>query len=151
MAVRLGQGVQHVGLACAGKGPRALLSAVAVGLMLVLAPLGNDAWAQSRGLFPSHGGSPLGDFFSALFGGRPSYRPVEQPRIIVTPRIIYGSPSYSGGGHGYCVRTCDGRYFPLPGRAGSDVLTTVMWAAGQKAAHCARSLFSAPARPGSGK
>lgn len=146
MAVRLGQGVQHVGLACAGKGPRALLSAVAVGLMLVLAPLGNDAWAQSRGLFPSHGGSPLGDFFSALFGGRPSYRPVEQPRIIVTPRIIYGSPSYSGGGHGYCVRTCDGRYFPLPGRAGAEKSDLAQCAAFCPAANMTVVSTSDPAR-----
>ncbi|MBP2151511.1 MULTISPECIES: DUF2865 domain-containing protein [Xanthobacter] len=114
--------------------------------MLVLAPLGNDAWAQSRGLFPSHGGSPLGDFFSALFGGRPSYRPVEQPRIIVTPRIIYGSPSYSGGGHGYCVRTCDGRYFPLPGRAGAEKSDLAQCAAFCPAANMTVVSTSDPAR-----
>jgi hypothetical protein len=34
-----------------------------------------------------------------LFG-----RPAEQPR----PRVSYG-----GGGQAYCVRTCDGRYFPV--------------------------------------
>ena len=36
-----------------------------------------------------------GDFFG---------RPAEQPR----PRVSYG-----GGGQAYCVRTCDGRYFPV--------------------------------------
>ncbi len=68
------------------------------------------------------------DFFSALFGAfsdNPSLaptrpepsrampfasegdffgRPAEQPR----PRVSYG-----GGGQAYCVRTCDGRYFPI--------------------------------------
>jgi hypothetical protein len=67
------------------------------------------------------------DFFSALFGAfsdNPSLaptrpepsrampfasegdlfgRPAEQPR----PRVSYG------GGQAYCVRTCDGRYFPI--------------------------------------
>jgi hypothetical protein len=67
------------------------------------------------------------DFFSALFGAfsdnpslapsRPERstplpfasegdffgRPAEQPR----PRVSYG------GGQAYCVRTCDGRYFPI--------------------------------------
>ena len=37
-----------------------------------------------------------GDFFG---------RPAEQPR----PRVSYGG----GGGQAYCVRTCDGRYFPI--------------------------------------
>jgi hypothetical protein len=36
----------------------------------------------------------------AFFG-----RPPEQPR----PRVSYGG----GGGQAYCVRTCDGRYFPI--------------------------------------
>src|SRR3954451_10430409 len=67
------------------------------------------------------------DFFQALFGAfsdnpslapsRPERsaplpfasegdflgRPAEQPR----PRVSYG------GGQAYCVRTCDGRYFPI--------------------------------------
>jgi hypothetical protein len=62
------------------------------------------------------------DFFSALFGGftggRPqavirlpfggevnSFAPQNDPR----PRVGY----YSGGSQAYCVRTCDGRYFPV--------------------------------------
>ncbi len=69
------------------------------------------------------------DFFSALFGAfsdNPSLaparpepsrampfasegdlfgHPAEQPR----PRVSYGG----GGGQAYCVRTCDGRYFPI--------------------------------------
>jgi Protein of unknown function (DUF2865) len=42
------------------------------------------------------------DFFSALFGAFGVQRP--QPR----------AHSY-GGSQAYCVRTCDGRYFPIPG------------------------------------
>lgn len=98
-----------------------VLALLLLALALALAPLGGEAWAQgTRGLFPSQGGSPLTDFFSMLFGARPSHRSSEQPRILVTPRALDTAPSYSGGGHGYCVRTCDGRYFPLPGRAGAE-------------------------------
>lgn len=59
------------------------------------------------------------DFFSALFGG---FRPRPAPEIRVPfpnddmPR--YEAPrqraSY-GGGTAYCVRGCDGRYFPAQG------------------------------------
>jgi hypothetical protein len=62
-----------------------------------------------------------GDFFSNLFGGfgfRPpaprapmmlpfgddgSQQPVERPRVAM------------GGGQAWCVRSCDGRYFPITG------------------------------------
>ena len=61
------------------------------------------------------------DFFSALFGG--FARPRQQPYIqmpfgddggqVYAPhgegRVRYGG----GGGQAYCVRTCDGRYFPV--------------------------------------
>jgi hypothetical protein len=64
------------------------------------------------------------DFFSSLFGmfGRPrSHAP-----SIALPFASEGSPftqpndmrprgTYSGGGQAYCVRTCDGRYFPISG------------------------------------
>jgi hypothetical protein len=76
------------------------------------------------------------DFFSALFGAfsdNPSLapsrpepsrampfasegdffgRPAEQPR----PRVSYGG----GGGQAYCVRTCDGRYFPISASDGQS-------------------------------
>jgi hypothetical protein len=63
------------------------------------------------------------DFLSALFGAFGVHRP--QPPM--TPlsyagegntgvpdgaRPLYASP---GGSQAYCVRTCDGRYFPIPG------------------------------------
>ena len=57
------------------------------------------------------------DFFSALFGGFGRSR----APMIRLPFGNEGDPSgqgYSrpryGGGQAYCVRTCDGRYFPLP-------------------------------------
>jgi hypothetical protein len=66
------------------------------------------------------------DFFSQLFGGAP--RPRHQPYISM-PFSDEGqveSRSYaprgegrvrysSGGGQAFCVRTCDGRYFPVSG------------------------------------
>jgi Protein of unknown function (DUF2865) len=56
------------------------------------------------------------DFFSQLFGGFGRGR----PPVIRFPFSEYGRavvpqverPRY-GGGQAYCVRTCDGRYFPL--------------------------------------
>src|SRR3954470_8565095 len=63
------------------------------------------------------------DFFSALFGGfrgRPAIRmpfqtddtPRYDPPRYDTPR--QRASSY-GGGTAYCVRGCDGRYFPAQG------------------------------------
>src|ERR1700712_5694124 len=76
------------------------------------------------------------DFFSALFGAfsdNPSLapsrpepsrampfasegdlfgRPADPPR----PRVSYGG----GGGQAYCVRTCDGRYFPISASDGQS-------------------------------
>ena len=58
------------------------------------------------------------DFFSALFGGYnvQSHVPATRlpfanpfaPQYDTRPRA-----GYSGGGQAYCVRTCDGRYFPI--------------------------------------
>lgn len=72
------------------------------------------------------------DFLSALFGafggeGRPHAAPsVPLPfandgdpiasRNAARPRASYSEgsrASYSGGSQAYCVRTCDGRYFPV--------------------------------------
>jgi hypothetical protein len=63
------------------------------------------------------------DFLSTLFGGfgggRPQTPAVRLPfanegGAIAAPQ---GDPrpraAYSGGGQAYCVRTCDGRYFPI--------------------------------------
>lgn len=61
------------------------------------------------------------DFFSALFGGfsgppRASVPFGDQGEAPVrrAPRVA------SGGGSAYCVRTCDGRYFPLSSSRGQN-------------------------------
>jgi hypothetical protein len=64
------------------------------------------------------------DFFSALFGGFGGGRP--QAPAIPLPYAGEGNAvaqqgearpraAYSGGSQAYCVRTCDGRYFPISG------------------------------------
>jgi hypothetical protein len=57
------------------------------------------------------------DFFSALFGGFGRHR---APPQIFVPFSYDGAPPGDarpryGGGQAYCVRTCDGRYFPISG------------------------------------
>ena len=59
------------------------------------------------------------DFFSQLFGGFGGGR-ARQPYISMPFANEDGSvqrsemrPRYAGGGQAYCVRTCDGRYFPV--------------------------------------
>jgi hypothetical protein len=60
------------------------------------------------------------DFFSALFGGIGRRAP--QPYISMPFANEDGSipaprselrPRYAGGGQAFCVRSCDGRYFPI--------------------------------------
>lgn len=61
------------------------------------------------------------DFFSALFGGLTGSRP--SAPSVAPPLFNDGQPSdqggevrprrTGGGGQAFCVRTCDGRYFPL--------------------------------------
>lgn len=87
---------------------------------------------------PAPAPQPPQDFFSALFGPRPAPRAATwersdpsgddaRARITITPSGRTGSgergsgrdseKSYSGSGTAaFCVRTCDGRYFPLQGR-----------------------------------
>lgn len=93
-----------------------LLAAVAVAT-LALSSAAQFASAQD---FPQ-------DFFRNLFGGGfarqapPPMTPMsyggDQQDLQFPPRDA-APPRYSGGGTAYCVRTCDGRYFPVP--AGYD-------------------------------
>jgi len=57
------------------------------------------------------------DFFSALFGGfgRSRGPSIQLPFANEGGPFARGDarPRYSGGGQAYCVRTCDGRYFPI--------------------------------------
>ena len=75
------------------------------------------------------------DFFSTLFGGfglapRPQASPVPLPfayegDAVVRPTDVpRPRPAYSGGSQAYCVRTCDGRYFPLPPSPGQSRAAT---------------------------
>ena len=86
---------------------RSMAAAVAIGLVAV-----------SVGASSAH----ARDFFSSFFGGfggapapsvsvpfaSPDFGDAQPNRRV----NIYGS-SYSGGSTTYCVRTCDGRYFPV--------------------------------------
>src|SRR5258708_39142627 len=66
-------------------------------------------------------GAKAQDFFSALFGGLG--RRASQPYIpmpfangdgsITAPRGEMRSRYGGGGGQAFCVRTCDGRHFPI--------------------------------------
>lgn len=72
------------------------------------------------------GGSTAGhaqDFFSALFGGfapPPAARPPVVQPFGTTPEEARPAPRSGGGGSAYCVRTCDGRYFPVPPADGQN-------------------------------
>jgi hypothetical protein len=86
----------------------AVLGAAAVVCALTLAPAATKAE----------------DFFSALFGGFGGGRP-HAPEIVRLPFASEGDPVVPrrevpgprmityGGGQAFCVRTCDGRYFPI--------------------------------------
>ena len=82
-----------------------------------LATVGAAALVCASALAPA---AQAQDFFSQLFGG--FGRPQHQPYISFPFGNDDGSvpvrrgemrPRYSGGSQAYCVRTCDGRYFPL--------------------------------------
>ncbi|WGR98898.1 DUF2865 domain-containing protein [Bradyrhizobium sp. ISRA443] len=59
------------------------------------------------------------DFFSELFGGLMQGRPplirvpFDDGNAPVAPRVERPRYGSTGGGQAYCVRTCDGRYFPI--------------------------------------
>jgi hypothetical protein len=81
-----------------------------------MAILGAVALAGASALAPA---AHAQDFFSALFGGMGRAR---QPYISLPFANEDGSvpvqrgearPRYAGGGQAFCVRTCDGRYFPV--------------------------------------
>ena len=67
------------------------------------------------------------DFLSALFGAFGAHRPAA--RAMPLPFASEGEvgappaesrPRTSGGGQAYCVRTCDGRYFPISASDGQS-------------------------------
>jgi len=61
-----------------------------------------------------------GDFFSQLFGGFGARPPAPPPTAFpfvnqLSPPAEAPQPRMGSGGQGWCVRTCDGRYFPIQG------------------------------------
>jgi len=82
-----------------------------------LAALGAASLVCASALAPA---AQAQDFFSALFGGfgraRQHYIPMpfaNDDGSIPSPRGEMRSRYGGGGGQAYCVRTCDGRYFPV--------------------------------------
>lgn len=81
-------------------------------------------WGGPRGPAPqgSRNQAPASpfDFFAALFGAAPR-RDVHnaRPNVLITPDRFgeaVADETPRGGSFGYCVRSCDGRYFPLGAR-----------------------------------
>ena len=83
-------------------------------------------WLMALGVVAALGAlapaAQAGDFFSALFGGFGGGR--SRAPSMPLPFASEGGQfapqgearahaGYSGGGQAYCVRTCDGRYFPI--------------------------------------
>lgn len=75
-------------------------------------------------VLPVQSASAQGGLFEALFGGLSRRAPQPPPlppsaTSFADPFGLFGndrrssSSDYGGGGTAYCVRTCDGRYFPL--------------------------------------
>ncbi|QDL98782.1 DUF2865 domain-containing protein [Rhodopseudomonas palustris] len=76
--------------------------------------------------------APAQDFFQSLFGGFHAPRGAYHPRMPALPfaedgyvreRERVSRPSQrsysSGSGQAFCVRTCDGRYFPISATGGA--------------------------------
>jgi len=91
-------------------------------LLIVLPVIGGDSEARAQGLL------------DRLFGGlqpRPSYEmpPPEPPGISVAPPSSATAPGSAGprqGGAAFCVRLCDGRFFPVqatPGASAAQLCT----------------------------
>lgn len=92
--------------------PRFTLAGAALGVVLLAA---GSAGAQTYYARPNPV-SPIEGFFSMLFGG---FQPRAAPRIYPQPlpEALPQVETYSRAvAIGYCVRTCDGRYFPMQGR-----------------------------------
>nr|WP_245258318.1 DUF2865 domain-containing protein [Rhodopseudomonas palustris] len=90
--------------------------AVGIGAVAMLALAGMASGAQAQ------------DFFSALFHGfQPPARGYAPERALpfasegdYAPRAPRAARPASSGGQAYCVRTCDGRYFPISATGGES-------------------------------
>ncbi|MGN6285928.1 MAG: DUF2865 domain-containing protein [Afipia sp.] len=86
----------------------ALAASAASAVLAAVVMISSPARAQDffSALFGGFSGPPR---ISIPFGGDPGEAPVRR-----APRVA------SGGGTAYCVRTCDGRYFPLSSSRGQS-------------------------------
>jgi len=93
------------------------MAAITVGALAVSTALPNQAHAQNL----------LESLFNAI-GGRSTSAPAPSPSRSdpgawdFIDRVPEQAPS-GGGATSYCVRLCDGRYFPLPRKAGSVTMS----------------------------
>jgi hypothetical protein len=91
------------------------------------------AAVTAAGVFAAAPHAQAEDFLSALFGGFSAHPPVSEPQSpIPLPFAKEGTastapreshPRNTGGGGGeqaYCVRSCDGRYFPISAADGQS-------------------------------
>lgn len=84
---------------------------------VALATIGVPEAAHAQGLF---------DALRSIFGGsRPPVQRVEPPMPLdgFPEDGISAAPAEGGPHVAYCVRLCDGRYFPLPRNTGSQSMT----------------------------
>jgi hypothetical protein len=84
-------------------GPLVLLPEVAAAQNLFEALFGAGQQKQQQRQAP-----PQANFFADPFGLNPQPAPPPPPRVS------------SGGGPAFCVRSCDGKYFPLQARGGAS-------------------------------
>lgn len=92
---------------------------LAAGAVLALVS-GSEAMAQGRMPLSYAPAQPTPfDFIGRLFGARPRplYEPpAAAPQAVPSGRSTMPRAEATGVAIAYCVRTCDGRYFPLQGR-----------------------------------
>jgi hypothetical protein len=84
---------------------------------VALATVGVSDTAKAQGLF---------DALRSIFGGsRPPAQRIEPPMLLdgFPEDGIRAAPGEGGPYVAYCVRLCDGRYFPLPRNTGSQSMT----------------------------
>ncbi|HAQ81644.1 DUF2865 domain-containing protein [Bradyrhizobium viridifuturi] len=90
---------------------RRVARAACVAALIVIAGVGICSPASAQ-LLPSDSAyAPAHGFFSMPgFEQAPGFEPAQQPRT----RVYITTRSHWGGRQNFCVRTCDGRFFPLP-------------------------------------
>jgi len=87
------------------------LARACVAALAVLVGISTSPPASAQQL-PSDSAYAPAPSFSPIpgFGPAPDFEPAERPRA----RVYITTRSHWGGRQNFCVRTCDGRFFPLP-------------------------------------